>query len=367
MIVGWKKGEILDLKDKYNMLYRLAKTQDEKRKYLLTLASIDAILNYYQGLVRGEKKQKENPDIINKDDLFFLQDYQEYIPYIRTFADFSDPIDYEDPTKGKIDTHAIGMINEIKSFYSSVGGIYESSFSELIKGGRLRIKFVDGQERATGATFPILNTNIIYMVVGRVQGFQDYLTTTHECAHGISFLMNPDAKCSYDRFLFQELMPILFETLICDDKADSLNSLEEAKAIKINHFNDYLYSAKMVCSKIDMLESLNSKHLRNEKAMREFLINYHHLTNKDIDILLSEGIPNISVYVVSYLTAVELYLLYKEDKESALNILKEMVLAKESIPSDYLSLVKKLGIEPGANIATYRKLLHDSKALKKNT
>ncbi len=367
MIIGWKKGEVLDLKNKYSMLYKLAKTPEEKRKHYLTLASIDAILSYYQSMVKGNKQQLENPNIINKEDMMFLKDYESFIPYIRMFADFSEPIDYQEPPKRKIETNAISMINEIKSFYSSIGGIYEEYFLELIKGSRLKIRFEDGQKRESGATFPILNTNNVYMIVGRVQSFQDYLTTTHECAHGISYLMNPDARCYYDRYLFQELMPILFETLLSDEKAESLESIEEAKAIKMAQFNDYLYSAMMICSKIDMLESLNSKHLRNERAMREFLATYHDLDKEDIDILLGEGIPNISVYVVSYLTAVELYLLYKEDKESALNILKEMVLAKESIPSDYLSLVKKLGIEPGANIDTYRKLLHDSKVLKKNT
>ena len=367
MIIGWKKGEILELKDKYNMLYKLAKTPEEKRKHFLTIASIDAVLSYYQSTIKGKKEHVENPNIINKEDMMFLQDYESFIPYIRMFADFSEPIDYQEPPMRNIDTPAISMIREIKDFYSSIGGIFEENFLELIKGSRLRIRFQDKQERESGATFPILNTNNIYMIVGRVQGFQDYLTTAHECAHGISYLMNPDARCYYDRYLFQELMPILFETLLGDEKAKSLDSIEEAQAIKKAQFNDYLYSAKMVCAKIDMLESLNSRLLKNERAMREFLVNYHQLDKEDIDILLREGIPNISVYVVSYLTAVELYLLYKEDKERALGILKEIVLAKESIPNEYLAFVNQLGIEPGANIDTYRKLLQGDKALKKNT
>lgn len=367
MMIGWTKSDLLKLKDKYKNLYKKEEDEQEQVKHLATLASIDAVLDYYRIQLR-KFFDKDRPDIIAKEDLIFLRDYGFYAPYIRNFATFSDHIEDEHLRIKRMKNPAMNLIDEMKDFYSLIGGVYKKQFFNLIKGNKLRLKFIDEEKMETGATLPILNTEYIYMYVGRIDNFQDYVTMAHECGHGISCIMNPEGIFNYDRFLFSEVISIFFETIANDEISSKLNIPNDGKAIKIESYNAYLHASKLICAKIDMLSSLNCQGLRNPKVMKSFLERYHALDENDIKVLMNKGIPNISQYVISYLTAIELYLIYKEDKEKALDLLTQMVMKEECDPRKYLNFVVSLGIEPGKNISKYEEMLSiEREEIKKNT
>jgi hypothetical protein len=63
-------------------------------------------------------------------------------------------------------------------------------------------------------------------------------------------------------------------------------------------------------------------------------------------------------YIVSYLTAIELYLIYQNDKTLALDLLYKIINKTEDYSIGYLNYVKSLGLEPGKNFGKYIDILH---------
>ena len=64
-------------------------------------------------------------------------------------------------------------------------------------------------------------------------------------------------------------------------------------------------------------------------------------------------------YVISYLTAIELYLIYQYNPDKALNDLFSIINIKKDNNKEYLDYVISLGLEPGRNFEVYLQLLLD--------
>ncbi len=62
-------------------------------------------------------------------------------------------------------------------------------------------------------------------------------------------------------------------------------------------------------------------------------------------------------YIVSYLTAIELYLIYQDKPEVALDLLFKIITCKKENNKSYLDYIKVLGVEPGKNLERYIQLL----------
>ena len=64
-------------------------------------------------------------------------------------------------------------------------------------------------------------------------------------------------------------------------------------------------------------------------------------------------------YIISYLTAIELYIIYQSDKQLALDLLYKIINSKKEHSAGYLEYVKGSGLEPGKNFKKYLKILFD--------
>lgn len=362
MIIGWNKKELLKLKKKYSILLKKAKDVQEDLEISQTLASIDTILDFF-------KKRRINFSVENKykvashEDLMFLKEFGYYMPYIRDFAYGHKYVDNTNIDNKEMYIHNPLLFRMIKEFYSQVSQEYKKEFFNLVSGDKLRLRFIENQAKEAGCTLPVLNTNLIYMYVAKVNSFQDYTTFAHECGHGISAIMNPEEIFSYDRYLFSEVISIFFETIANDYIGESINCKDESTIVKIDTYDDYLHAARMICARLDMLSYLPSRDLGNSKAMTSFFKEYDDLDEEDINVLINKGITEISQYVISYLAVIELYIIYNKDKNKALSILTEMIIEEESDPRKYLEFVKNTGINLGEHVDTYREMLNNEKEI----
>ena len=62
-------------------------------------------------------------------------------------------------------------------------------------------------------------------------------------------------------------------------------------------------------------------------------------------------------YGISYLTAIELYMIYLSDPQIALDLLLKIIKVKDLTSDGYLNYIKSLGIIPGSHIKEYVDLL----------
>ena len=64
-------------------------------------------------------------------------------------------------------------------------------------------------------------------------------------------------------------------------------------------------------------------------------------------------------YIVSYLTAVELYLIYQDNPDYALSLLFKIINIKQDSSKEYLDYIRTLGLEPGKHFDNYIALLFE--------
>ena len=64
-------------------------------------------------------------------------------------------------------------------------------------------------------------------------------------------------------------------------------------------------------------------------------------------------------YIISYLTAIELYLIYQDKPDKALELLFNIITVRMNDSKSYLDYVRSLGIEPGKNFDSYIRILFE--------
>jgi hypothetical protein len=128
--------------------------------------------------------------------------------------------------------------------------------------------------------------------------------------------------------------------------------------IAMQVLKDYLYSAQLICIKLDMYDNLTDKQLYKKRSIKRYLSNEVGLNNTGIDDIMNTYMRDYFHYIVSYLTAIELYLVYQNDKTLALDLLYKIINKTEDYSIGYLNYVKSLGLEPGKNFGKYIDILH---------
>lgn len=62
-------------------------------------------------------------------------------------------------------------------------------------------------------------------------------------------------------------------------------------------------------------------------------------------------------YIISYLTAIELYLVYQDSHDKALDLLLQIIKKEEKSNKEYLEFIKSLELEPGSHFDNYIEIL----------
>ena len=364
MIIGWNKKELLDLRSKYKLLLKNPSNETEELKIMDTIGSISAILESFNEPKGGFfTTERNNHKVTIETDLFFLRYYGLFAPFVRSFANESHYVNDHDTDLERIKDSSYRLISTISEFFDGTDIRFATKYKSLIAGDALRLRIVEGKKRETGCTFPILGTSIVYMYIGKVNSLQDYATLAHEMAHGISYYMFPDGLTDDDRMLYSEVISIFFETLANDFVSEKNGMQKDGLSVKIATYNDYLHTSRIICAMMDALSFLSGRELASKKKITSFLKTYDCCDDEDINFLLNNNISEMFKYVNSYLVAVELYLIYLEDRKRAFDLLEKITVVEICDPRKYLEYMNSLGIFPGANIEKYASLLSKEKGV----
>ena len=117
----------------------------------------------------------------------------------------------------------------------------------------------------------------------------------------------------------------------------------------------------LVCVKLDMYNTLNRDDLSNKKKVKCFYKKELDNDKVAVNNICTTYIHEMWHYVISYLTAVELYYIYMKDEEKALDLLYKIIMLKGLSKEEYLNKVRDLGIRFGEHIKDYYNLIFEDK------
>ena len=356
------------LKELYNKYYNLSVVTTDPTlslEYENIANSIFNIIDRYDELVTKRIKLNGSVERVNfrrviEDDFSILDNYGIFCPYVRRLDELGECLEVRPNSelpKIAVSTHKILTVS--RSFYDSIGGIFASKYVEMAKGFKdtLHIRKLPQKVVTNGQTYSVYNTDITFVELGVNQTTQDYVSAIHEFGHGISCAINPMAMYDYGKYCFIELDSLFFEMVGLDFLSSNLSLEKDSFDINIQVLKDYIYSAQLICSKLDMYDSLSLDQLYEKRNVKNYLFNeigYNKLGANDV---MNTYIRDYLHYIISYLTAIELYMIYQSDKSLALDLLHKIIITKQEFPIGYLNFVKSLGLEPGKSFNDYLEIL----------
>lgn len=362
--MGWN---LRDLRKKLKHYKRLRKNEtnaDKQLKLDETIGSIEEILDYFTLSFLNIRPSLRN---IFDTDTKFIETYHELNPYVLNFVDRfeTEELSYEvdltqnpDITPKRILTITDDFYNEIRDTRFVKHSRYLNlRRNELVNFKKGKQKF--GNSDDAGTTFQIYNTKDILMHINTNNTLEDYATTIHEYAHAIAFLINQDHSTDYGKFPFVEVDSIFFEMLGTEYVGLVENSPTQALNIDIDRFYDYLLSALIISCKLNIHSMIVDDKL-NKRDIVKYLKEVEKLENGEIKNVLYKPMADYYHFVISYLTAIELYIIYQDYPEEALDALHDIISIKDVPSTEYIKLLKeKYGIELGQNTHVYFEMLRN--------
>lgn len=363
---SWDMEEVSHEIDRCEKLMRKEKDVDKKEEIQSTIYSFEELEDYYYSVAEatGGKVSSKYYSIqeacdfreIRDDDLNILRRYGEYCQIVRDFTSLYRFQDIKTVKElGRTNTNPKDIVSLSTNFYQQFTGVFYDTYQELAKDFRSRLLFLKAKSLYdyTGNTHPILGTSRVYIDVTRVNSTQDYVSHIHESSHGITCLLNKDIMWDFNKYCFTEVDSLFFEIIGTDYVGAKLGKEDEANRIKLATFRDYLYNAEILCSKMDLYNTLSPRELKDKRNIRAFFKKKVGYDKQGVSDACSTFIHDYLHYIVSYLTAIELFLIYRVDKDIALDLLYKIIMLKDLSTADYLKSIKDMGIVPGKNIKTY--------------
>lgn len=356
------------LNELYNKYYKLSiETSDPtlSLEYENVANSVLNIIDRYDELMSRKKlidrtRERVNFKYVIDDDFYVLDNYGIYCPIIRDFSDFGETLDVKPNTElPTINVSTSSILTVSKDFYDGIGGIFSEQYSKMATNfrDRLHIRRLSPKVVTCGQTYSVYKTDITFVELGVNQTAQDYVSAIHEFGHGISCAINPVAMYDFGKYCFIELESLFFELLGLDYLSDKMSLEKDSFDISMQVLKDYIYSAQLIVSKLDAYNTLDGNQLYNKNIFRSYLINEVGCNKLAVNDVLRTYIRDYFHYIISYLTAIELYLIYQSDNKLALDLLFKIITCEYKYSADYLHYIKSLGLEPGKNIDKYLEIL----------
>lgn len=356
--MAWSLDDIKKRILKYKLA--LLKEKDFSRKELLkeTINSLEGVIKYFHTELSNRHQTFRE---VYRTDKNLIDSYYKLNPLILNFCDnFSDEeIDFIDTLNTNKNINSTDIMNVVKDFFDSIQDprfkyIFDSLYSNHEFYTKFRPATKQNTKNNTGITFNIFNTPEVFFLINYSRNINDYLATTHEYAHGISFKLNEYNSIDFGKYPFNETDAIFFEMLMNEKLSKKKEYEIDALVTDIDRFYDYALDSVLIQSKIELHSLLEHNSKLRKSDIYDFLLNEQRLdTETARDVLYKEMYCSYN-YVISYLTAIELLFLYRSDSKKALDALFDLITLKDSSSIEHLDMLRnKYGILIGANTHLY--------------
>ena len=336
-----------------------------KRKNIKeTIFSLEGIIEYFNDELEDSSISFKE---VCKHDRNFISHYYKLNPYVLEFCDNFSEEEIDFITELSTDTTINGtkIMTVTKEFYDSIkDDRFHQHFSDMYAKSDFYVNFKpateDNTREDTAITFNVFNSPEVFYYVKYSRNINDYLALVHEYAHGISCRMYDLNTIDFGKYPFNETDALFFEMVLNDRLGKEEKYEIDALVIDIDRFFDYALNAVLIESKLNLYTLMD----HNKKLTRQDIINYlkneERLEKDSIQEVLHKPMYKMFNYDMSYLVAIELFLLYRVDPKMALDALYEFVNLRGKSSIEHIDMLRnKYGIIPGANTHVYFQELKD--------
>ncbi len=351
--MGWSTK---DLREDLKVIKNLYKMEKNPKKKEELLTAMHTVLLNIADIEAGESHNTKQYDIWR---LFNdITCYDMYYPFLRKYRDRYLNSEYQyEPVKKKDIPKCNLTENDVydllDDFYKSTPKGNYRIFSNLFKDRDKYINYDLKGKCFDGITYmvPIVKKN--YMSIGAHGDKRDLLETlTHEYGHAIGARLNDKRYYSDDTFVEIES---LFMSLIGIDYYHEKTNDEYFKMLLKKKVYDYAVSSQEVL----MFKNVHDNTFRymkdNDSALKlcDIYLEKEGFNPNKVNIDIEDSMK----YIFSYMVAIELYEVYKEDKELAFNLLKKIVNRDKRL-TEYESITNT--VTPVKSLNKYMKRLYRS-------
>lgn len=250
------------------------------------------------------------------------------IPFLEDVSTFSeldsilqrDLIDFEDTYRISVKD----LFTFIHDFYRDLDPEIARIFFKIFKERRDNLKFIQGR----GVTYTTDKLRYSYIAISKNDVVGDYINAVHEYAHAIADRIHYRYNY-YSSYPFIELMPLLMEFLACDKMMKDFDNVsKDVTGYKASELDDLIQSARQIDMMARYMKILKYSPKNIPRKKREFIgdmmLKLGTGREEVLDVLDLTTLERLS-YLIPYMTAIELYYLYKNNPELALRTLKEII------------------------------------------
>ncbi len=343
--MAWTINNIKNDLKRLKSIYRQESNPTIREELSRYIFSLECVLTNFAS------DRKEN--VVKRGDFFVCQDYipryRTQLPHVRKFIELTD--DYVEDKRysreGK-EYNFKDMYELSREFYKSVGGKFFKAYEEFDKERHNRINFFPMPPiNSTTYTIPVLNK--YYMNIGTDGEDEEIIETyIHEAGHVISFKQN---NKRYDSLqLFTEIESQFFE-ILADEYLREQTHDDYFLDLERNRLNKF-YTAGNVMDIFNIAYNTTVDNITEidnpDKVFRDICKNEGLLKTTPVNI------DETMKYLFSYICAVELVQIYKEDPDKALFLLENIISTDNTI-SEYERIVRN--INPNEHMKEYAKTL----------
>ena len=295
-------------------------------------------------------------------DFSIISQYGYYCPYVRFLSEYLEKLEINPNTDlPRINTSADKIVTLSKHFYGTLSKPFSSEFKGMAASfsDTIHLKKLTGASITAGQTYSVYKTGITFFELGYNNTLQDYVSAIHEFGHGISCRLNSEAMWDFGKYCFIEVDALFFELLGTDYLGQKLNRPKDAFDINMHVLKDYIYSAMLISTKLNMYSTYDRSDLNSKRFTKQYLYKEVGLDKLGVKDVMTTYVRDYMHYIISYLTAIELYLIYQDKPDKALELLFNIITVRMNDSKSYLDYVISIGIEPGKNFDSYIRILFE--------
>lgn len=281
-------------------------------------SDIDVLNKLKRLLNNGESILVEDNDLRSRlqENSEYLSLYNRVYPYVRQIIK-SSVIDEDDNTIfNKIKLSDNDVIELAQEFFAKQNSSYSQLMRDFLEDASDHLKFIPPTPHTEGESYFIRSTGDCFCIVPNYSNIMKFSIFTHECTHIFDWYINDNFL---NNFLIAESHSLLMELLACDylnnllnlDKENIKRQLQIHKLIKTDSMNIY-----------EIMQMLYLYKRFGEDGIKKIKRVY---SPKYLEYISMYSLDVFFRYQLSYLIAIELYILYQSDKEKTLWLIREIV------------------------------------------
>lgn len=196
----------------------------------------------------------------------------------------------------------------------------DKKWSELLEPHFFDKRFINFHSKYNNTIF-LTYLNKVFISLSKENNIEDFVVPTHEYFHILTYLLNDNAIDTIER----EAIPILGELITTHEMRKKHLFTKETIKADINSFyivdqqlKAYPYRLDVLTNKIEFEDI--AKHL-----IRKFKVK-----KGDIKLIYDYSLDYIYSLILSYFLAIELFEIYKQDKEKCIYICNNIITSNKS-------------------------------------